>query len=43
MAKYGGLNVDCPAENASMPEKASEILNTYKIASQSLISEIKEK
>lgn len=43
MAKYGGLEVDCPPENAEVPEKAEDILNAYKKASQTLISEIKTK
>jgi uncharacterized damage-inducible protein DinB len=43
MAKYGGLSVVCPANDAPIPESVSIIIETYKTASQSLISEIKEK
>ncbi len=43
MAKYGGLNVVCPAEKAPIPATVSELVDTYRKASQSMLSEIKEK
>jgi uncharacterized damage-inducible protein DinB len=41
MMSKAGLKPDCPAEDAAVPKSAKEIYNTYKKASESVVSQIK--
>ncbi|MCU7496444.1 MAG: hypothetical protein HF314_09345 [Ignavibacteria bacterium] len=43
MMEKTGLQIDCPPEDAPMPETASEICSIYEKAAKSLLEQIKEK